>query len=77
MRRLWARVLELSDVRGVEARVHAVTKPQTTGLVLMITGTIIRVTTADDFGVHEKGDIGMMVLLVLFALMTSPVTAAS
>lgn len=57
------------------ARVHAITKPQTTGLVLMITGTIIRITTADDFGPHEKGDIGMMMLLVLFALMTSPVTA--
>lgn len=57
------------------ARVHAITKPQTTGLVLMIAGTIIRVTGSEDFGVHEKGDIGMMVLLVLFALMTSPVTA--
>ena len=57
------------------ARVHAITKPQTTGLVLMITGTIIRVVTAEDFSVHERGDIGMMVLLVLFALMTSPVTA--
>ena len=57
------------------ARVHAITKPQTTGLVLMITGTIIRVVTAEDFSVHERGDIGMMVLLVIFALMTSPVTA--
>ena len=57
------------------ARVHAITKPQTTGLVLMITGTVIRVTTSDGFGVHEKGDMGMMLLLVVFALMTSPVTA--
>lgn len=57
------------------ARVHAITKPQTTGLVLMITGAIIRLTTAENFGPHEKGDIGMMILLVLFALMTSPVTA--
>ena len=57
------------------ARVHAIAKPQTPGLVLMITGTIIRVVTAEDFSVHERGDIGMMVLLVIFALMTSPVTA--
>ena len=57
------------------ARVHAITKPQTTGLVLMITGTIIRVTTAESYGVHERGDIGMMLLLVIFALMTNPVTA--
>lgn len=57
------------------ARVHAITKPQTTGLVLMITGAIIRVTGSEHFGTHEKGDIGMMILLVIFALMTSPVTA--
>ncbi len=57
------------------ARVHAITKPQTTGLVLLMTGTIIRVTTAEQFGVHERGDIGMMLLLVIFALMTNPVTA--
>ena len=55
------------------ARVHAITKPQTTGLVLFMIGTIIRVTTAEDFGVHEKGDIGIMILLVIFCLLyTSP-----
>ncbi|EEI18026.1 cation:proton antiporter [Corynebacterium sanguinis] len=57
------------------ARIHAITKPQTTGLVLMVVGTIIRVIGSPDFGVHERGDIGMLVLLVIFALMTNPVTA--
>lgn len=57
------------------ARVHAITKPQTTGLLLMITGTMIRLLGSPDFGVHERGDIGMMILLVIFALMTNPVTA--
>lgn len=57
------------------ARVHAITKPQTTGLILMIIGSIIRLTGAPGFGAHERGDIGMMILLVLFALMTNPVTA--
>lgn len=57
------------------ARVHAITKPQTTGLLLMIIGTIIRLLGSPDFGVHERGDIGMMFLLVIFALMTNPVTA--
>ena len=57
------------------ARVHAITKPQTTGLLLMITGTMIRLVGAPDFSVYERGDIGMMVLLVIFALMTNPVTA--
>lgn len=57
------------------SRVHAITKPQTTGLLLMMIGTIIRLTGAPEFGPHEKGDIGMMILLVVFALMTNPVTA--
>lgn len=57
------------------ARVHAITKPQTTGLLLMIIGTVIRLLGSPDFGVHERGDIGMMLLLVIFALMTNPVTA--
>lgn len=57
------------------ARIHAITKPQTTGLLLMMIGTIIRLTGSEGFGPHEKGDIGMMILLVIFALMTNPVTA--
>ncbi|QYH19185.1 monovalent cation/H(+) antiporter subunit G [Corynebacterium aquatimens] len=57
------------------ARIHAITKPQTTGLLLMIIGTIIRLTGSPQFGPHEKGDIGIMILLVIFALMTNPVTA--
>ncbi len=57
------------------ARIHAITKPQTTGLLLMMFGTIIRLTGSEGFGPHEKGDIGIMILLVIFALMTNPVTA--
>lgn len=57
------------------SRVHAVTKPQTTGLVLTILGALIRVTGDEDFGVSERGDLGLLILLVLFAMMTSPVTA--
>ncbi|AWB84688.1 monovalent cation/H(+) antiporter subunit G [Corynebacterium liangguodongii] len=61
--------------RTTMARVHAITKPQTTGLVLMVTGTIIRLIGSPNFGVHERSDIGMLILLTIFALMTSPVTA--
>mgnify|MGYP001758900694 CR=1 FL=1 len=60
--------------RSTLARVHAITKPQTTGLLLMMVGTIIRLVGSEDFGIHERGDVGMMILLVLFALMTNPVT---
>lgn len=61
--------------RSTMARIHAITKPQTTGLVLMVIGTIIRVTGAEEYSVYERSDIGMLVLLTIFALLTSPVTA--
>lgn len=57
------------------SRVHAITKPQTTGLILVLVGTVIHVVSQDDFSVAERGDMGMLALLVIFALMTSPVTA--
>lgn len=63
------------------ARIHAITKPQTTGLVLMIIGTIIRLSngqaagTGEAVGTHELHDIGVILILLIFALMTNPVTA--
>ncbi|WKD58200.1 Na(+)/H(+) antiporter subunit G [Corynebacterium capitovis DSM 44611] len=57
------------------ARIHAITKPQTTGLVLLVAGTLIRLVSHPDFGVHQRGDAGILLLLVVFALMTNPVTA--
>ncbi|WJY68848.1 monovalent cation/H(+) antiporter subunit G [Corynebacterium auris] len=61
--------------RSTMARIHAITKPQTTGLVLMVLGTFIRIIGHPDFGVHERGELAVLALLVLYALMTSPVTA--
>ena len=57
------------------ARVHAVTKPQTVGLIMVILGVIFRLTGSEHFDVGQRGDVGMLFLLVLFALMTNPVTA--
>ena len=57
------------------SRVHAVSKPQTTGLILTIMGAFIRITGAESFSMAERGDLGMLILLVLFAMFTSPVTA--
>ncbi|AKK11900.1 monovalent cation/H(+) antiporter subunit G [Corynebacterium uterequi] len=65
-------VLRFGDTMS---RVHAITKPQTTGLILAIIGTAIRVTGSDDFSIAERSDLGVLALLVLFALMTTPVTA--
>lgn len=55
------------------ARIHAITKPQTTGLLLVVAGTIIRLAGFPNLGAGHRGDIGMLVLLLVFALMTSPV----
>lgn len=57
------------------ARVHVITKPQTLGLLLTVTGTIIRLVGHPTSGVAERGDIGILILLMIFALLTSPVTA--
>lgn len=57
------------------SRIHAITKPQTTGLILTILGALLKVTGDPEFGVAERGDLGVLILLVIFAAMTSPVTA--
>lgn len=57
------------------SRVHAVTKPQTIGLVLCLAGAMVRVVGWSEFGVAERSDIGLIVLLGMFSLLTSPVTA--
>lgn len=54
--------------------VHAVTKPQTTGLVLTILGSILHIVNHPDFSLAQRSDVGIMVLLVLFAMLTNPVT---
>lgn len=60
--------------RDTLSRVHAITKPQTTGLILMVVGAIIHLVGSPEFSVAERSDVGMLIVLVLFALMTNPVT---
>lgn len=61
--------------RDTMARVHAITKPQTVGLILTMLGMALRLATSGEMAVNERGDLGIVVLLIIFALMTSPVTA--
>ncbi|AUH67832.1 MULTISPECIES: monovalent cation/H(+) antiporter subunit G [Gordonia] len=49
------------------SRMHAATKPQTFGMILVLAGTFIRLDS------HPDG--GMLVLTGLFALITAPVVA--
>lgn len=72
---VFATAIGLVRFQDTMSRVHPVTKPQTLGLVLTILGAFVRVVGAESSGVSERSDIGMLLLLVLFAMMTSPVTA--
>ena len=49
------------------SRMHAATKPQTSGLLLILVGAMIRL--------GNNVDNGMLALACLFALMTAPVIA--
>lgn len=51
------------------SRMHAATKPQVVGLVLVLIGAVIRL--------HGNVDIWMLVLVGLFTLLTAPVIAHS
>ena len=58
------------------SRVHAVTKTQTVGLIMCIVGAGIHLPVAGDgYNTGWQSDIGVLFLLVIFALLTSPVTA--
>ena len=56
------------------SRVHAVTKPETAGLIMCIIGAGIHLVVVD-YDNGWQSDIGVLFLLVIFALLTSPVTA--
>lgn len=57
-------LLRLPDVLS---RMHAATKPQTAGLVLVVVGTALLLRTS--------ADVWMLVLVAAFQLITAPVTA--
>ena len=53
--------------RDVPTRLHAATKPQVLGVLLLITGLALRLRTGSDFG--------MIMLVAIFQLATAPVSA--
>lgn len=57
-------VLRFPDLLG---RMHAATKPQVLGLILMLTAEALRV--------RSWGVVGLLVLIVVFQLLTAPVAA--
>lgn len=60
--------------RDTVSRLHASSKPQTMGLALTLIGVALHVIVHDDgLSVQVRGDLGMLLLIMLFALMTAPV----
>lgn len=49
------------------SRMHAATKPQTLGILLILVGVALRM--------REPRDIGMLVVAAIFQLLTAPVSA--
>lgn len=68
-----ATAVGLARFRGTIDRMHASTKPQTLGLTMTILGAVLHIFANGGGGATVNGDLGMMVLIVLFALMTSPI----
>ncbi|WP_433800500.1 monovalent cation/H(+) antiporter subunit G [Actinomycetospora sp. CA-084318] len=62
-----AAAIGLVRLPDVLSRMHAATKPQTTGLLLVAAGTALHLRAA--------ADVWMLVLVGAFALITAPVTA--
>lgn len=65
--------LGLVRFRDTVSRMHASSKPQTMGLALTLIGVILHILVHGDLSVQVRGDLGMLVLIMLFALMTAPV----
>ncbi len=54
------------------ARLHAITKPQSLGIVFTLLGVALRVTASPTFGPAERGDLGICALIIMFTLLTAP-----
>ena len=63
----------LARFRDTMTRLHAVTKPQTLGLILAVSGAVLRVLGASDLDAGAAGDLGVLVLIIAFTLITAPV----
>lgn len=54
-------------LRDLLSRMHAVTKPQVLGLILLLAGLAIEL--------RDPGVLGMLLLVIVFQLLTAPVAA--
>lgn len=68
-----ATAIGMARFRDTLSRLHSVTKPQTLGLILTVVGALLRLLGSGELTAGNKGDMGSLVLVILFALVTAPV----
>lgn len=72
---LLATAIGMARFRDTLSRLHSVTKPQTLGLILTVVGALLRLLGSGPLTPGNKGDMGVLILVILFALLTAPVVA--
>lgn len=70
-----ATAIGMARFRDTLSRLHSVAKPQTLGLILTVIGALLRLLGSGPLTPGNKGDMGVLVLVILFALLTAPVVA--
>lgn len=68
-----ATAVGMARFRDTLSRLHSVTKPQTLGLILTVVGALLRLLSGGELTPGNRGDMGALVLVILFALLTAPV----
>lgn len=68
-----AAAVGLARFRDTISRMHASSKPQTLGLMLTLSGALIHVLVHGTWDATTLGDLGLLTLIICFALGTSPI----
>lgn len=68
-----AAAVGLVRFRDTISRMHASSKPQTFGLILTLSGALLHIITHGTASATTNSDLALLVLIILFALGTSPI----
>lgn len=68
-----AAAIGMARFRDTISRMHPSSKPQTLGLILTLLGALIHILTDANLSSAVRGDLGLLMLIVCFTLVTSPI----